>query len=143
MPLLDMSDPGTLAVWAFFTLLTFVSFLIVPPVGLLMALGLGVAAVASFLGVGDQRAQAGWRAASGAWLVTVGLVVGTIVVIVAAVWGLVDVILQLLLDRNVLSEGTRPAQWVAGTFYWAADQAAFAATGGGAGQFKAFPSPKR
>jgi len=139
MPLLDISDTGSIAALALFTLLTLVALVTVPPVGLVMGIGLVVAVAASALGVGPQRAEAGWRVAAGAWLVTVGIVIGTVVVIVAGLWGLLDVIIQFIAGRNILSEQSRPANLVAATFEWGAGQATFATTGGGDGRF--YPVP--
>lgn len=141
MPLMNLGDTSTIVGWAFFILLTLVALVTVPPIGVAMAIGLVIAVVASVVGAGDQRAQAGWRIVAGAWIITVGAVIGFGIIVVATLWGVADIIIQGVFDRNILSESTSAAQAVAMTFNWGADQAIFATTGGGSQSFH--PVPKQ
>lgn len=79
----------------------------------------------------SQRTQAGWRILSAAYGATVGATITGVVGLVAIVWGVVDILWQLLTNRNDLSENSTPAKVVYNTLHWNLDLFVFFATGEG------------
>ena len=83
------------------------------------------------------RKKALWRLAAFIWMMTVGWLVLIVISTVALVWGLIDVVWQLVVGTNGLSASSRPAMIVKDTYQWQADQMSFATTGDG--EFAALP----
>jgi hypothetical protein len=86
-----------------------------------------------------QRAEAVWRILAAIYGLTIAAIVSTIVFAIGVVWGIVDVIWQLVTDRNDLSEDSTPAMVVGGTLRWNVEMLIFALTGGGPGRLKWLP----
>jgi hypothetical protein len=86
--------------------------------------------------IGDQRSEAVWRILA----VLYGMVVSFITSIVATIgiiWAVVDVVWQLLSNRNDLAEDSRPAMFVYNVLQWNLDLFVFALTG--KGEFRWLP----
>ena len=92
--------------------------------------------------LGEQRSQVGWRLLALIWQATIGYLLAVVVGTIALVWAILDLIWQLLTNRNDLSEDSTPAQWASRTVGWSADQTVFFLTGGGSGSFYATPKAK-
>jgi hypothetical protein len=90
--------------------------------------------------LGDQRTQVGWRVLALLWQGVIGYLLVLVIGTIAAIWALVDLIWQLVTNRNDLSEDSTPAQWVSMTAGWSADQTVFGLTGGASKEFQALPS---
>lgn len=73
------------------------------------------------------------------WQVIFGYTGGVLVSIIAIIWGVADVIVQLIFNRDWLSASSTPAMVVEKTLMWMAEQTIFAFTGGGAGEFQWLP----
>ena len=86
-----------------------------------------------------QRAEAVWRILAAIYAFTVASILTTIVFVIGAIWGIVDVIWQLISGRNDLSENSTPATIVGGTFRWQIEMLIFALTGGGPGRLEWLP----
>ena len=73
------------------------------------------------------------------WVYTIGGLIATVVFFIGLVWMLIDVIWQLIVGSDGLSQTSMPAQWVKGTFMWVAGQTNYALTG--SGDLELLPSP--
>jgi hypothetical protein len=87
-----------------------------------------------------QRKQAVWRILALLYGTTVASLISTVVLIVGFVWGIVDILWQLLSGRNDLSETSKPATIVEATLMWNVSLLVFALTGGGPGRLEWLPS---
>jgi hypothetical protein len=87
-----------------------------------------------------KRMDALWRILAFIWITLVGYVAGTIILLVAIVWGIIDISWQLIVGTDGLDAMSTPAQIVENTLNWVAGQNIYALTGGGDGEFRALPS---
>lgn len=71
--------------------------------------------------VGRNRAQAFWRIVALVLYGSVGWILGTIAILAALLWMLVDVVLQLVLNSGGWSKGGRGSEWLERLYYWQID----------------------
>ena len=81
--------------------------------------------------LGDNRAKALMRVWAAIWAMTFGALVSTVFGIVALVWGIVDVLLELILNRDGLSASNPAAQWTVRSLDWLHEQSLFVIVGTG------------
>ncbi|RLM32617.1 hypothetical protein [Haloarcula sp. Atlit-120R] len=77
-----------------------------------------------------MRADALWRVWAFIWAIPASFV-ASIVSIVGLVWGIVDVLWQLIFGTDGLSSSSRPAGIVKGVLLWPVDLTIYAFTGDG------------
>lgn len=65
-------------------------------------------------------------------------ILAVLVMFIGLIWAVVDILVQLILDRNLLSEESRPARVVVGVLHWNISLLIFALTG--SGSFEWLPS---
>lgn len=86
----------------------------------------------------SQRRQALWRIWAFIWSITAAALITGLVVLVGFVWGAADVLWSLVVGRNDLNEGSRPARIIKGTLEWDVDLLIYALTGNA--EFRWLPS---
>ena len=86
-----------------------------------------------------QRSQALWRVLAFLYAITVAAFVSGVVTTIGIIWGVVDVLWQLITGRDDLKEDSTPARVVSGTLMWNVNMLIFATTGGGAGRLEWTP----
>ena len=79
----------------------------------------------------EQRYQALWRILAAIYAFTIASIVTAIAFVVGFVYGIVDVLWQLVSDRDDLSEDSKPAMIIGETLRWQIEMLIFAFTGGG------------
>jgi hypothetical protein len=77
-----------------------------------------------------KRTEALWRIWAFIWSIVASFI-ASIVMLVGFVWGVVDVLWQLVTGGDGLSASSRPAEFVADVLYWPIDLTVFAFTGDG------------
>ena len=87
-----------------------------------------------------QRAEAVWRILAAIYAFTIASIISTVVLVIGAIWGVVDVVWQLITGRNDLSENSTPAMIIKETLRWHINMLIFALTGGGPGCLEWLPS---
>jgi len=75
-----------------------------------------------------------------AWQAVVGYALFIVISIVATIWGLVDIVWQLVTGWNTFSENSTPARWVSITFEWAVGQTLYGLLGAGDGKWRPLPT---
>ncbi|MFW5938321.1 MAG: hypothetical protein ACOCSN_05185 [Halanaeroarchaeum sp.] len=85
-----------------------------------------------------KRVDALWWIWAFIWVNTFGYLLALVVVTVGFVWGLVDVLWQLIVGTDGLSASSTPAGWVQSSLTWLVEQEIYAFTG--ANDFAWLPS---
>lgn len=65
-----------------------------------------------------QRGQALWRIWAFIWSITVGAILVGVIGLIGIIWGVIDVLWQLISGKNTLNENSRPATIVYETLMW-------------------------
>lgn len=84
----------------------------------------------------SKRMDALWRVAAFIWSVPAGIV-SSFAMIVGLLWGIVDVVWQLILGSDGLSASSMPAKWVKRLIMWPVNLTVYAITG--SGDFQLWP----
>ena len=88
----------------------------------------------------SERRQALGRIWTLLWIAVVGYVLTVIVMIIAAIWAILDIAWQLISGRNTFSEDRSPARLTRATVKWAAGQTVYGLTGAGDRRWRALPT---
>lgn len=83
----------------------------------------------------ENRSNAVWRIIMLLWAWTIGGLIAGVIMVVGLIWGVVDILWQLILGTEGLMSDSRPAQFVSGSLHWFAEVHAYAFTGNGSVNF--------
>lgn len=87
----------------------------------------------------SERTQALGRILAFVWSFTVAALISGVVSMFAILWGIVDILWQLLSGRNTLSERSAPSNLIKNVLTWNIDLMIYATTGGGPGRLEWLP----
>lgn len=87
--------------------------------------------------IGTYRKQALWRLWAILWQVSVGYVISIVIGIVGLVFAVIDLLVELVANRDGLRSSSTPAKWVHNALKWSFEQTSYSLTG--KGEFEWFP----
>ena len=87
---------------------------------------------------GEQRGQALWRILAFFYGATITTLLTAVVTVVGLIWGIIDILWQLVTNRNDLGETSTPARVVEGVLMWNVRLLVYSLTG--AGRFEWLPT---